>query len=94
MCVQRRTVCRGYAVTINQLHQTEHPPEHSAAATQTEAVISGAASDAATGASGDLHERVAEFLHSIGWRSLCDAQWHGLRDALPELADMLKDVKS
>lgn len=32
------------------------------------------------------HELVAELLLSIGWKSSNDAQWEGLRDALPKLA--------
>lgn len=33
---------------------------------------------------------IAEFLLSIGWRSPCDAQWTNLRDALPQLKEMLQ----
>jgi hypothetical protein len=36
----------------------------------------------------DYHD-VARFLTSLGWQARCDAQWHGLRDALPELFEML-----
>ena len=32
---------------------------------------------------------VADLLYSIGWRSPCDAQWTGLKEALPKLAAML-----
>lgn len=35
------------------------------------------------------HEDVADFLISIGWTGRCDAQWHQLRDAMPELREML-----
>lgn len=37
----------------------------------------------------DHYENVAEFLKKIGWRAQSDAQWHGLRDSLPELFTML-----
>jgi hypothetical protein len=36
-----------------------------------------------------VHERLAELLTSIGWRSSCDAQWTNLRDALPQIKAML-----
>ena len=32
---------------------------------------------------------VADLLYSIGWRNPCDAQWTGLKEALPKLAAML-----
>lgn len=35
------------------------------------------------------YEKIADFLQSIGWRSICDAQWERLRDALPDLREML-----
>ena len=36
------------------------------------------------------YEKIADFLHSIGWRSICDAQWERLRDALPDLRELLQ----
>ena len=41
-----------------------------------------------------VHERVADLLYSIGWRSPCDAQWTGLKAALPELAAILAANKA
>lgn len=35
------------------------------------------------------HEDLAELLHSIGWKSPCDAQWTNLRDALPKILDLI-----
>lgn len=36
------------------------------------------------------YEKIADFLQSIGWRSICDAQWERLRDALPGLRELLQ----
>lgn len=32
---------------------------------------------------------IAEFLHSIGWASPCDAQWENLQNALPQIAALI-----
>lgn len=37
----------------------------------------------------ETYQLVADKLYAIGWRSPCDAQWTNLRDALPELRQML-----
>lgn len=36
--------------------------------------------------SAEQYEALAEFLHSIGWKSPNDAQWTRLRDAMPDIA--------
>jgi len=37
------------------------------------------------------HIYIAELLYSIGWSSPNDAQWTKLRDAIPEIKEMLRD---
>lgn len=37
------------------------------------------------------HEFIAGYLHSIGWSSTSDAQWTRLKNALPELSNLLLD---
>jgi hypothetical protein len=41
-----------------------------------------------------LHEEIAEFLNSIGWKSPNDAQWTNLRDALPKLGEIISAMRS
>lgn len=36
-----------------------------------------------------LYEVISELLHKLGWRNSCDAQSTNLRDALPELKQLL-----
>lgn len=38
----------------------------------------------------EQYEKLAEFLHSIGWKSPCDAQWSELKKAMPQIHLMTK----